>query len=189
MSAGRSPASRRPAKAESAPRSARRTLRIPWAAALQASSSTATSCSCPRTAAASEPPAGARELADVSQPALGRANRLTSTGAAVPNCANSSSSGSVSRKTPLPCETRCTRTSWRSASSSTASRQRGPSVLGISTRYCAPSGNRFAESGSSCRSPRGSPIPARTSRTLIELAATGDTRLLTVAESHGRDAV
>ena len=54
----------------------------------------------------------------------------------------SSSSASVSRKTPLPWETRWMRTSSRAASSSTASRQRGPSVLGISTRYCAPSGKR-----------------------------------------------
>ena len=84
----------------------------------------------------------------------------------------SSSSSSVCRKTPLPCETRWTRTSSRSASSSTASRQRGPSVLGISTRYWAPSGKRFSESGRSFRSPGGSPIERRKSR----VSLIGDSR-------------
>ena len=43
------------------------------------SSSAATSCSCPCAAGASTPPAGARAVADASQAAFGRANRLTST--------------------------------------------------------------------------------------------------------------
>ena len=98
-------------------------------------------------------PAGERAIAEMSQAAFGRAKSETSTVAAAARRAISSSSASVWRKTPLPWETRWTRTSSRSASSSTASRQRGPSVLGISIRYWAPSGKRFAESGSSFRSP------------------------------------
>src|SRR5579859_655503 len=41
-----------------------------------------------------------------------------------------------------------------------------PSVLGISTRYCAPSGKRFVLLGSSWRSPEGSPILVRKRRVL-----------------------
>ena len=81
------------------------------------------------------PPAGARAMADVSHPAFGRANRLTSTCASAAIDAISSSSSSVSMNTPLPCETRCTRTDNLLASSSTARKHSGPSVLGISTRY------------------------------------------------------
>src|SRR5262249_46752550 len=82
-------------------------------------------------------------------------------------------------KPPDPWDTRCTATSSRSASSSTASRQRGPSVLGISTRYCAPSGKRLSESGRSFRSPGGSPIECRKSRvSLTERAYRSGIRLL-----------
>src|SRR6266545_2959985 len=137
--------------------SASRTLLTPWSAARTTSSRTATSWSCPRADAASTPPAGARLVAEVSQPAFGRAKRLSSTFAAAARATNSSSSASVSMKTPLPCETRCTGTSSRSASARRASRQRGPSVLGISTRYCAPSGKRFSDVGNSCRSAGGRP--------------------------------
>ena len=139
----------RAAKAESTPMSAIRTLRKPWSAARSASSRQATTCSWPRAVGANTPPAGARAAAEVSQAAFGRAKRLTSTRASAASRAVWSSSSSVSMKTPLPCETRWTVTSRRAASSSTASRQRGPSVLGISIRYCAPSGKRFAESGRS----------------------------------------
>ena len=76
------------------------------------------------------------------------------------------------------------RTSSRSASSSTASRQRGPSVLGISTRYCAPSGKRFAESGSSFRSPGGSPIERRKSRASRSYSASAGTVGLRLLEQR-----
>ena len=140
MSAGRNPSSRASANTVRRPRSAIRTLRNPWSAARRMSSRAATNCSWPCAAGASVPPAAERAIAETPQPAFGRANRLTSTRASAAMRAISSSSASVSRKTPLPWETRWMRTSSRAASSSTASRQRGPSVLGISTRYCAPSG-------------------------------------------------
>jgi len=164
MSAGSSPAAFIAVNAESTPRSAIRTLRKPCSAARRASSRQATTCSWPWAAGATAAPAGERAIADVPQPALGRVNSDTSTRAAAAVLASSSSSSSVCRKTPLPWETRWTRTPRRSASSSTALRQRGPSVLGISTRYWAPSGKRFCESGSSFRSPGGRPIERRKSR-------------------------
>ncbi len=101
--------------------------------------------------------------AHMSQPALGRANRLTSTPASAAIRAISSSSASVCRKTPLPWETRWMGTDSRLASSRTARRQAGPSVLGISTRYWAPSGKRLGESGTACRSPPGRPMATSTS--------------------------
>ena len=110
------------------------TLRMPCAAARRASSRTATSCSVPRAVGATSGPTGARAIAELSQPAFGRAKRLTSTPFAAPSRAMPSSSSSVCMKTPLPCEMRTTGTDRRSASSSTASKARGPSVLGISTR-------------------------------------------------------
>ena len=64
----------------------------------------------------------------------------------------SSISASVSSPTPLPWETLATGTSQPSASASTASRQRGPSTLGISTRDWAPSGNRRGRR-LACRAP------------------------------------
>ena len=79
-------------------------------------------------------PPGSRAMAEVSQAAFGRAKRLISTFASRAIAAISASSASVSMNTPEPCETRCTRTSSGSAVSSRASRQRGPSQLGISTR-------------------------------------------------------
>ena len=65
---------------------------------------------------------------------LGRANKLASIPACALTRAMSSSSPSVHMKTPLPCEMRVTGTSRRSASSRTADRPDGPSVLGISIR-------------------------------------------------------
>src|SRR5579884_3559272 len=103
-------------------------------------------------------------MAEVCQDALGRAKRLTSTRASAAMRAVSSSSAAVSKPTPDPCETRWTGTSRRTASSSTASRQRGPSVLGISMRYCAPSGKRFPDDGRSYRSPGGRPSEDRNGR-------------------------
>ena len=73
-------------------------------------------------------------MAEVSQAAFGRAKRLISTVASRAIAAISASSASVSMNTPEPCDARCTRTSRRVAASSRASRQRGPSQLGISTR-------------------------------------------------------
>ena len=89
------------------------------------------------------PPAGARAVADVA-PARRSAGRTARPRRArrLPRRPSRRARRRCARKTPLPCETRWTATSSRSASSSTASRQRGPSVLGISTRYCAPSGKR-----------------------------------------------
>ena len=66
-----------------------------------------------------------------------------------------SSSASVSIDTPLPCDTRRTGTSSVAASSSTASRQAGPSTLGISMRNATPSGNRLAEADASSGRVRG----------------------------------
>src|SRR5581483_6748009 len=152
MSAGTRPARRASANAASTPRSAIRTLRKPWSAARRASSRQATTCSCPRDTGAKTPPAGARAAAEVSQAAFGRANRLTSSRASAAS---------------------------RAVSSSTASRQLGPSVLGISIRYCAPSGKRLGESGSSFRSPGGRPIVRRKSRvSLIAAERNSDLRLL-----------
>src|SRR5437016_829281 len=164
MSSGSSPAARIAPKTESRPRSAIRTLRMPCAAARLTSSIPWTICSWPRDVGATTAPAGALAIADVSQAALGRAKRLISTRASAAARAIRSSSSSIWRKTPLPCETRWTRTSRRSDSSSTASRHDGPSTLGISTLKCAPSGNRFSEEGRSCRSPPGSPIDSRNER-------------------------
>src|SRR5204863_7352377 len=48
-----------------------------------------------------------------------------------------------SSKTPLPWLTRCTGTLCSFADSITARKTRGPSTLGISNRYCPPSGKRF----------------------------------------------
>jgi hypothetical protein len=134
MSAGSSPVSRIAENIDRTPTSDIRTLRIPCSAARRASSSAATSCSCPRADAATTAPDLVRAIADVPHPAPGRANRLTSTATPAAVRTTASSSSSVSRNTPLPWDTRCTVTSSRLASSRTASRQRGPSVLGISTR-------------------------------------------------------
>src|SRR5581483_1899895 len=164
ISAGSSPAARSAENASRTPMSAIRTLRKPCAAARRTSSSAHTTCSCPRAVGATTAPAGERAIADASHAAFGRANRLISTPPSAASCAISSSSASVWRNTPLPCDTRWTVTSSRAASSRTASRHRGPSVLGISTRKRAPSGKRFGDSGRSFRSPRGSPIEARKSR-------------------------
>ena len=134
MSAGRKPWRRASANTASRPTSAISTLRTPASAARRASARPCTICSWPREAAATEPPAGLRAMPEVSQAALGRAKRLISTFASRAIAAISASSASVSMKTPEPCEARCTRTSRRAAVSSSASRQRGPSQLGISTR-------------------------------------------------------
>src|SRR5581483_2628218 len=171
MSSGRNPSFLAWAKTVTMPRSASSTLRKPWSAARRMSSRQATTCSWPWTVGATTAPAAERAIAETPQPAFGRANRLTSTRASAAMRAISSSSASVSRKTPLPWETRCTRTSSRSASSSTASRQRGPSVLGISTRYWAPSAKRAAESGSEPRSPGGRPMERRNSRDALTARA------------------
>ena len=134
MSAGSAPLDRSCWKAARSPRSAISTLRMPCSAARAMSASPCTTCSWPREAAASIAPAGAAAVAEASQPAFGRANSDTSTRASRATLAMSSSSASVSMNTPLPCDTRCTRTSRRAAESSTARRQSGPSVLGISMR-------------------------------------------------------
>src|SRR5438445_623314 len=79
IDAGRSPERRMAAKTDNTPMSWMSTLRMPCAAARCMSSSTATSCSVPRAAGATSAPTGARAIADASQPAFGRAKRLTST--------------------------------------------------------------------------------------------------------------
>ena len=134
MSAGSAPAARIASNADSSPRSAISTLRMPWSAARAMSSRPRTIWSWPQDAAASIWPAGAREVAEASQPAFGRANSDTSTLAARAVAAMSSSSASVSMYTPLPCETRWTGTPSGAPAASTARRQSGPSVLGISIR-------------------------------------------------------
>ena len=134
-----------------------RTLRKPCSAARRASSRHATTCSCPCAAGATTAPAGARAMAETPQPAFGRANRLISTRASPPS--------RPSRRAPRPCAGRRRSPGRRGGRGRRGARlpraprrgTRGPSVLGISTRYCAPSGNRFSEVGSSCRSPGGSP--------------------------------
>ena len=100
--------------------------------ARRASATHQASPSAPRTTPAETPETIA--WPPVSHAARGPTKRLTSMERSAPSAAISATSASLSIITPEPWDTRRRGTPRASASSSTARRATGPSVLGISTR-------------------------------------------------------
>ena len=92
-------------------------------------------------------PASVRAVAEMSQALRGVTKRQTSIWLSRPTRSMSLSSDLGIMNMPLPWLTRWTRTSHFLASSTTALMGSSPSVLGISMRYCAPSGKRLSETG------------------------------------------
>ncbi len=151
-------------KTDSTPRSAIRTLRKPCSAARRTSSMHATSCSCPcadgadnracrRAGRRGHAPAGVRprEQADLDARGGGRLGHRVELRVRVQEDAR-----------PLGDTVDADLEALGLLEHGVEAR--GPSVLGISTRYCAPSGNRFSDAGSSPRSPGGRPRSSIASR-------------------------
>src|SRR5918995_1197713 len=168
-SEGNSPFSLRSLSTHSNPASATSTPRRPRDTPRSTSSRAYASWSWPLCCAPSTLPAPDTTVAPVSHEARGPTKSESSSPASRAIAHIARISASVSSMMPEPCDTRCSCTPRPCASSSTASRTRGPSTLGISTRYCAPSGKRFSESGNSDRSRAGSPSPASSSLAFIYL--------------------
>ena len=154
-SAGRSPVSFILPTTWSTPRSETSTLCSPSSTPRCRSSSAKRSWSAPRALRPRDLPAGEKTCAPISKVARGPMNRFTSMPAARPIASISVISASVMSMMPLPWLTRCRGTLRLRASSMTASRERGPSVLGISMRYWPPSANRRGDEGAGMGSAAG----------------------------------